>query len=98
MTKRKSEKDIISESTYNKEMTDISANPEGDSPGDSETDAEKEFSMGLNYFPKSDVEAESLPKVPSERRGIKSLPKDSMLVSSESPSPWQDLDAPSDTH
>ena len=112
MSKHKVPKDTISEQEYNIRMERTVDLPEEDSPGDSEKDAGTEFLMGLNYMPedKYDFEeiaeegdrngssGESPNESPEEESKVVILPESAQIVSSDQPSPWQDLDAISDTH
>lgn len=108
----KPRKDIITEEEYNRRMTPPSSSPEHDSPGDSEEDAGVEFQMGLDYTPKDledeDIEElavaaeveEQLEPAPQAKiiRKLDDLPESAKVISSEQPSPWMDLEGPSDTH
>ena len=108
MSKNKSKRDTISEEEFNARMTPTSISPEMDSPGDSEEDAGEEFLAGLNYMPdeKNDIETEPGEVIFSERAGKfdnrklkeKRIPDSSKVVSSDLPSPWEDMDTNSDTH
>jgi hypothetical protein len=107
MSRDNSQQDIISEQDYNAGMASASASPEGDSPGDSEADAGSEFLMGLNYIPEEeDDDSDETGEEPGEitfseenpKPVTKPLPETAKVVSSDQPSPWSDLDTPSDVH
>jgi hypothetical protein len=44
-------KDTISEEAYTRGMSMLPSSPEDDSPGDSESDVDSEFLMGMSYEP-----------------------------------------------
>ena len=108
MSKNKSKRDTISEEEFNAQMTATPSSPEMDSPGDQEEDAGAEFLTGLNYMPDEKKEKDQEPgemvfsesRGKSKKRNLKDrqIPDNSKLVSSDLPSPWEDMDTNSDTH
>jgi hypothetical protein len=103
MSNDKSKHDLITEEEFNMRTASSSggANPELDSPGDTEEDAGSEFDMGLNFDAGDDDDVDELDQVGSELGQVtfrKKIPESAKVVSSELPSPWADSDAPSDTH
>ena len=97
MKKNKSVKDTISENEYTMRMKSVSARPEDDSPGDSETDAGAEFEMGLEYMADDrsdlDISGKEEPKYP-----VPQISSDATVVSSEQPAPWMDRNSSSSTN
>ena len=104
----KKTKDIITEEEYTLRMAPLSTLPEDDSPSDSESDAGSEFQMGVEYLAdETDEDTEELrmsnigdlkPKNPSKRKQIDEIPASAKVISSNQPSPWMDIEAPSDTN
>lgn len=111
MTKDKSAEDTISEKEYTIQMRSASTSPENDSPGDSESDADSEFEMGINFAPdeKNDPE-ERVDEAPtaldieeSKSQMKKShlkieIPETAKVVFSDQPSHRMDRETLSDTH
>jgi len=101
MSRDKSKHDLITEEEFNMRIATSGANPELDSPGDTEEDAGSEFDLGMNFDAGEDGEVDDLDKVGSEPGQVtfrKKIPESAKVVSSELPSPWADSDTPSDTH
>jgi hypothetical protein len=95
-------KDFITEEDYTIEMAGhVSTNPESDSPGDSELDADKEVSMGLSFETDADIDendidlAEGLVTTTST---LRELPETAEVVNSEMPSPRRDQDSDTAIH
>lgn len=95
-------KDFITEEDYTIEMAGhVSTNPESDSPGDSELDADKEVSMGLSFETDADIDendidlAEGLVTTTSN---LRELPETAEVVNSEMPSPRRDQDSDTAIH
>jgi hypothetical protein len=92
MAKDKSVEDTISEKEYTKGMAGSSTLPENDSPGDSESDAGREFLMGLDFEPDENEDPELPMESNEEDRGkrgaaIQQIPKSAKVVSSDQPAP-----------
>jgi hypothetical protein len=101
MSKDKSKHDLITEEEFNMRTAAGGANPELDSPGDTEEDAGSEFDMGLNFDSNDDDIPDELDHIGNEVGQVtfrKKIPESAKVVSSELPSPWADSDTPSDTH
>ena len=112
MSRDKSKKDMISEEDFNMRVASSNSGyPEDDSPDDTEADAGSEFEMGLTYMPGENTGVENdepgeITFEPKSRKVVnplpgdveKGIPENARVVSSGIPSPWDDLDTPSDTH
>jgi hypothetical protein len=97
MNKDKAIQDTISENEYTLRMKSASTRPEDDSPGDSEADAGAEFEMGLEYLP--DAEDDSAEPVEEAlKHPIKKIPESALVIASELPAPWMDLNKNSSTN
>lgn len=113
--KKKHNHDYITEEDYTLQLAKSSrsaADPQLDSPGDSEADAGEEFEMGLNFSAdelerEDDDEELSLSEEeldpeeivsPQPKKHIDDLPESAKVVFSEQPSPWRDMEHTSDTN
>ncbi len=96
MNKHTHDKDTISEQEYTLQMGENSTEPEDDSPGDSETDAGTEFLLGMSYEgdPLSEEEESEFPL----DHPVRVVADTATVISSDQPSPWQDIDSVSNTH
>lgn len=91
-------KDIISEEEYTRQMIkSASTSPEEDSPGDSESDTETEFEMGLDYEPPIQL-ADDGGGAEDVLPSVDKIPEKARAVSSDLPAHRLDKDSESDTH
>ena len=112
MAKTKNKHDIISEQEFTIEGRDTSTDPQEDSPGDSEEDADAEFSMGMYYQPSASDLADDKDIPPTEGATLERpnnlvltpqttklrVPSSAMVKSSEQPSPREDKDRKSSSN
>ncbi len=118
MEKKRNYQDIISEQEFTlqnlRHRQGILADPQEDSPGDSEQDAGDEFTLGMNFHPgETDSMGDPDEETAGNGRSIIERPNDlvvapvaakyrvpssAMAKSSDQPAPREDQDKSSSTH